>query len=131
MKKTDVIIPINPLTNKDSLQIIVVNTKRGPQIIPIEGPQPRYVIVEVDEDERVKVNIDKRNTIKLEPKSIKSVFSYYTYNINVESKEEAIDPNCDYFFSDSKPVKIKQVKDIKVASGQQLNLNQSIITTSN
>ena len=126
MKKTDVIIPINPITNKDSLQIIVVNTKKGPQVIPIEDLQPKYIIVEVNEDERVKVNVDKRNTIKIEPQSIKSVFSYCTYNINVESKEKAMDPDCDYFFTDSKPVKTKQSKNIKTANKQVLN--ESIIT---
>jgi hypothetical protein len=118
VKKTDVIIPINPL--KDSLQVIVVNTKKGVEVIPVESNYPRLVIVQVEEGERVKVNIDKRNTVKLEPKSIKSVLTYYTYNINVESDKEVMDPNCDYFFSDSKPVKIKQKKDVTVANRQLL-----------
>lgn len=116
MKKTDVIIPINPSIKPDSLQIIVVNSKRGTQVIPIESNHPRYVIVEVDENERVKVNIDERNTVKIESKSLKSIFTYYTYNITTESKDEIIDPNYDYFFSDSKPIKVKQRNDIKVAN---------------
>jgi hypothetical protein len=47
MKETDVIIPINPLVKKDSLQIIIVNSKRGTQVIPIESPRLYSVIVQV------------------------------------------------------------------------------------
>lgn len=117
MKKTDVIIPINPLVKKDSLQLIVVNTKRGVQVIPIESSHPRYVIVEVDEGERVKLNIDEKQTVKIDPTAIhtpRSIFTYYIYNICTEKEIEVIEPDCDYFFSTCKTLKIKQAKTTKV-----------------
>lgn len=111
MKETDVIIPINPLVKKDSLQIIIVNSKRGTQVIPIESPRLYSVIVQVEEGERVKFSIDEKQTIKMDPTATttpRSIFTYYTYNLTTEKITNEIDPNCDYFFTTSKQIRIKQ-----------------------
>ena len=131
MKETDVIIPINPLVKKDSLQIIIVNSKRGTQVIPIESPRLYSVIVQVEEGERVKFSIDEKQTIKMDPTATttpRSIFTYYTYNFTTEAASASIESNCDYFYSTCKTLEMVHPNDYKktVKTRKQLKENTKV-----
>lgn len=106
MKKTDVIVPINcKAQGQDVLQMAVVNsTKFGTQVIKLSNEYPMYIVVPVEVDEWVKVSIDERQTIKMDPTlstGLINTFNYITYNITAEKSNNKIDPNCDYFITKS------------------------------
>jgi hypothetical protein len=105
MKQTDVILPINCKVQGDVLQMAVVNTTRfGTQVIKLSNEYPMFIVVAVEPDEWVKVSIDERQTIKMDPTlstGLTNQFNYITYNITAEKTSSAVDPNCDYFITKS------------------------------
>ena len=130
MKKTDVIIPINcKAQGENVLQMAVVNTtKFGTQVIKIANEYPMFILVAVEPDEWVKVSIDERQTIKMDPTlstGLNNVFNYITYNITAEKTSSNIDPDCDYFITKSnqldKANKTKKQRTLKSANSKKVN----------
>ena len=128
MKKTDVIVPINCKAQGDNvLQMAVVNTtKFGTQVIKLNNEYPMFIVVAVESDEWVKVSIDERQTIKMDPSlltGIRKVFNYITYSITAEKTTTNIDPNCDYFITISnqldKASKTKKQRVLKNAKDEK------------
>lgn len=133
MNKTDVIIPLNPSIN-NSLQVIIINSKYGTEVIPIESPKPRLVIVAVEEGERVKFNIDEKQTIKIDPTAKhtpRSIFTYYTYNFTTEDAKTPVESNCDYFYSTCKTLEMVHPNDHKKTVKARKQLKESVKTTTN
>ena len=128
MKKTDVIVPINCKAQGDNvLQMAVVNTtKFGTQVIKLSNEFPMFIVVAVECDEWVKVSIDERQTIKIDPSlstGIRNVFNYITYSITAEKTTTNIDPDCDYFITKSSQLdrtsKTKRQRVLKNAKGEK------------
>jgi hypothetical protein len=133
MNKTDVIIPLNPSINS-SLQVIIINSKYGTEVIPIESPNPRLVIVAVDEGQRVKFSIEEKRTVKIDPtakNTPRSIFTYYTYNFTTEDAKAPIESNCDYFYSTCKTLEMVHPSEHKKAVKVKKQLKQNANTNSN
>ena len=107
MKKTDIIIRMDPRNQPEgALQIVVLDiSKYGTQIIELD--RPKFIAVPLEEGEWAKLSTDKRETVKLNNLDVapRSIFDYICYTITAEKKGSTIEPNCEYFVSCSTPYK--------------------------
>ena len=128
MKKTDVILPINGKAQGENVlqMAVVTTTKFGTQVIKLSNEYPMFIVVAVESDEWVKVSIDERQTINIDPSlstGIRNVFNYITYSITAEKTTTNIDPDCDYFITKSSQLdrtsKTKRQRVLKNAKGEK------------
>jgi hypothetical protein len=107
MKPTDVMIPVDPKfldpkfndprSNENLLQLAIVKSKDGTQVIELNNKynRPKYIYVSVESGEWVKASISKRSTVQVDP--FTPMFEYICYNLTVEKQTTPVDPDCDYF----------------------------------